>query len=307
MTCKDAENTNLRNHKPIRVALAAGRKTNSYNSLLAVKNQFVAAGNKEDCSIVFKHAADRIPVTLILLLSGLDFFLYFFLDNIVFLAIYFVLMFLPKSQICAWNHHHQHTPTFRYKALNRLLEFFYALHTGVTTNLWLLHHVLGHHHNFLDQEKDQSRWRNNNGEQMGEVEYTLHVASTAYYRGYLVGKHHPAAQKTFLVFGGITFLVLGLLVWLNPIPALFLFVLPMITGMLVTAWATYEHHAGLNTDNEFEASFNNTNYWYNLFTGNLGYHTAHHHKQGVHWSKLPALHDQIKHQIPGKLIRTSWI
>lgn len=256
---------------------------------------------------MFKHAADRLPVTAILLLSALDFCLYFTVDNVAVLAVYFLLSFLPKSQICAWSHHHQHTPTFRYKSLNRILEFFYALHTGVTTNLWLLHHVLGHHHNFLDQQKDESRWQKSNGQQMGEVEYTLIVAGTAYYRGYQVGKKHPAARKTFLTYSAITIAVVAGLIWLNPLPALFLFVLPMIAGLLVTSWATYEHHAGLNTKNEFEASFNNTNYWYNLFTGNLGYHTAHHHKQGVHWSKLPALHDQIKHQIPNKLIRTSWV
>lgn len=256
---------------------------------------------------MFKHAADRLPVTAILLLSALDFALYFYVENIFILAAYFLLMFFPKSQICAWNHHHQHTPTFKYRPLNRVLEFFYALHTGVTSNLWVLHHVLGHHHNFLDQGKDESRWLKKNGEKMGEIEYTLNVACTAYYRGYQVGKRHPKPQKIFLTYSVITFAILALLVWLNPLPALFLFVLPMVAGMLVTAWATYEHHAGLDTDNEFEASFNNTNRWYNLFTGNLGYHTAHHHKQGVHWSKLPKLHDQIKHNIPGELIRTSWV
>lgn len=263
--------------------------------------------NREVGGTMFKHSADRIPVTIILLASLLDFSLYLFVENIFILIIYFVLMILPKSQICAWNHHHQHTPTFRFKLANRVLEFFYALHTGVTTNLWVLHHVLGHHHNFLDQKKDESRWLDSNGRQMGEIEYTLIVASTAYYRGYQVGKSHPKAQKIFLTYGLITFALVALLLWANPIPALFLFVLPMIVGMLITSWATYEHHAGLNTDNEFEASFNNTNRWYNLFTGNLGYHTAHHHKQGVHWSKLPELHNKIKGEIPAELIRTSWV
>ncbi|MFP6838761.1 MAG: hypothetical protein VB962_04135, partial [Pseudohongiellaceae bacterium] len=87
---------------------------------------------------MFKHAADRIPVTLILALSTLDFCLYFLVDNPYVLGLYFYAMIIPKSQICAWNHHHQHTSTFRLTLPNRLLEFFYALHTGVSTNLWVL-------------------------------------------------------------------------------------------------------------------------------------------------------------------------
>ncbi len=240
-------------------------------------------------------------------LSGLDFFIFFQIDNPYLLGIYFYLMIIPKSFICAWNHHHQHAPTFRLKPLNHILEFFYALHTGVTTNLWLLHHVYGHHNNFLDQEKDESRWTRKNGQQMSELEYSVIITATAYYRGFKVGLRYPKELREFLIYSAITFAILTLFVAYRPIPALFIFVLPMIMGLFMTAWATYEHHAGLNTDNPFEASFNNSNRWYNLFTGNLGYHTAHHYKQGLHWSKLPQLHDKIAHHIPDHLIRKSWV
>mgnify|MGYP001440518359 CR=1 FL=1 len=33
-------------------------------------------------------------------------------------------------------------------------------------------------------------------------------------------------------------------------------------------------------------------------TGNLGFHTAHHHRPGMHWSKLPTLHAEILPKIP---------
>lgn len=255
---------------------------------------------------MFKHPKDRIPVAVILLLSALDFCLYFLINNVYLLAGFWVLMVIPKSQVCAWNHHHQHNSTFRYKPLNRLLEFFYALHTGVTSNLWVLHHVLGHHHNYLDQAVDESRWKRKDGSTMGELEYTLVIAGTAYSRGYKVGKKYPKLQKEFLLYAGLTAVFLALVTWYRPIPALFIFVLPMIMGLLFTAWTTYDHHSGLNTDNEFEASANNINYWYNLFTGNLGYHTAHHYKQGLHWSSLPGLHETIKQKIPQRLIKSSW-
>ena len=258
-------------------------------------------------SIAFKHTADRWPVFFILLLSAIDFILYFMLENPYLLGLYFYVMIIPKSNICAWNHHHQHAPTFRQTYLNRIIEFFYALHTGVTTNLWVLHHVYGHHKNYLDQQKDESRWTRKDGSQMGELEYSLLTTLTAYPRGYRVGKNYPKEQRNLLIFTAITFLIVGLLVWYKPAAGLLLFVLPMIMGLFMTAWATYEHHAGLNTNDQFEASFNNLNYWYNLFTGNLGYHTAHHYNGGLHWSKLPKVHEKIADKIPPELITHSLV
>jgi fatty acid desaturase len=207
--------------------------------------------------------------------------------------------------ICAWNHHHQHTLTFHVKSLNRILEFFYALHTGVTTNLWVLHHVLGHHRNFLAQMRDESGWKRTDGRAMSALEYTLTIAGTAYYRGYLVGKKFPRVQRNFFLYSTLVALFIASLCWFRFMPALFVFVLPMTISLLFTAWVTYDHHAGLDTDDAFEASYNNTNRFFNLLTGNLGYHTAHHYRPGVHWSKLPKLHERIKHRIPPTLMRNA--
>lgn len=256
---------------------------------------------KQKESSIFRHKEDRWPVVIVLMLTALDFFLYFFVSNLNFLFGYYLVMIIPKGIICAWNHHHQHLFTFRKNSLNRGLELAYALHTGVTTHLWRLHHVLGHHLNFLDQEKDESRWKRKDGRQMGVLVYTFNVALTAYTRGFSVGKRYPKQLKLFLIYTAMTFTIVGVLVWYKPVEAIMLFVLPMITSLIFTAYVTYDHHSGLDTKNEFEASRNKLSPFYNLLTGNLGYHTAHHHKQGVHWSKLPELHEKIKDRIPESL------
>jgi fatty acid desaturase len=254
---------------------------------------------------MFRFSADRIPVFVILMFSMLDFAVYFTVNNTWFLLGYFVLMIIPKGLICAWNHHHQHTLTFFSKPLNRLLEFFYALHTGATTNLWVLHHVLGHHRNYLDQNLDESGWKNADGKTMGPLEYTLIIAGTSYFRGFQVGKKFIRVQREFVLYSLLTLLVLVLLCWMRLVPALLVFVLPMIISLMFTAWVTYDHHAGLDTDDQFHASYNNTNAFFNLVTGNLGYHTAHHCNGGLHWSKLPQLHNEIKREIPQHLIRNA--
>lgn len=251
---------------------------------------------------MFRYSADRLPVGVVLLFSVIDFSVYLLVDSVVWLFAYMLLMILPKGVICAWNHHHQHTRTFYSQPLNRVLEFFYALHTGVTTNLWVLHHVLGHHRNYLDQSSDESAWQRADGTRMNVIEYTLNIAGTAYQRGYRVGKKFPRVQRDFIVYGLLTLTGVLALIWYKPAAGLLVFALPMVISLLFTSWVTYDHHSGLDTDDVFAASHNNTGKIYNVLTGNLGYHTAHHYRQGLHWSKLPELHEKLVGSIPPELI-----
>lgn len=254
---------------------------------------------------LFRYPEDRLPVGCAVALSVVDFALYFAVDGILWLATYWLLMLIPKGILSAWNHHHQHCATFHHSTLNRLLELCYALHTGVTTNTWVLHHVLGHHVNYLDQTRDESGWKRKNGTTMGALEYSLRIAITAYPRAFRVGLRYPRRQRLFLIFGSLTFALVIALVLHRPLAALFVFVLPMLCSMLFTAWVTYDHHAGLDTDEPLHASHNIMNPWFNRLTGNLGYHTAHHQSGGLHWSRLPALHETIRDRIPAHLYRKS--
>jgi len=253
----------------------------------------------------FKYTADRLPVTVICALTAVDAVMYFSVESVWLLCGYWLLTIVPKGTIGAWNHHHQHTMTFRSAALNRAYEVVLALHTGVTSNLWVLHHVLGHHLNYLDQTRDESRWRRRNGERMGVIEYTCSVAFTAYGRGYHVGKRYPAHQRVFLVWTAVVAVIVLGLTWYKPLQGLFLLLLPMTTSLLFTAWVTFDHHAGLDADDPFHASYNIIHPLFNRLTGNLGYHTAHHYKQALHWSKLPELHAEIAPSIPRELFRQS--
>jgi len=247
---------------------------------------------------LLKHPRDRVPVTL--------FFLFFAADLAVYLTarswwvpvLWFVVGMIPKGWVCAWNHHHQHVAMFRPAILNRLLELGFALQTGVSTNAWMLHHTLGHHVHYLDQAQDESGWKNPDGTPMGLWEYTWKNTLAAYPRIWKVGAKYPKHRFLFVWMGLVTLAVVAALAAHDPYNALFVYLLPMAVSFVGTVWVTWYHHAGLPTDSDFVACNNVLDRYYNLFTGNLGYHTAHHYRQAAHWSTLPELHAQIADEIP---------
>ncbi len=84
-----------------------------------------------------------------------------------------------------------------------------------------------------------------------------------------------------------TLVALGL--WLSPLNYVLVFFIPGLITLTHTIWATYEHHAGCYPTGHLDASVNRDNRIYNIMSGNLGLHTAHHKRPGVHWSLLPAI------------------
>jgi fatty acid desaturase len=250
---------------------------------------------------VFRYPEDRIPTLLIVGLSALDLLVFFTLSN-PWIVFGWMIAGLPlKACVCSWNHHHQHLSFFRPVWLNRAMEVVFGLQTGISTNAWVLHHNLGHHLNYLDQTRDESAWKDRKGRTMGALRYTLTVAGTGYWRAYLVGRRHPKYQRGFLTAGVLMLVLLALLASINWFNTVVLFIVPMAVGLSVTAWHTYYHHAGLESDDHLKASHNIMHRWYNILTGNLGYHTAHHMKPGLHWSRLPEFHATIAAKIPAEL------
>ena len=247
---------------------------------------------------VFRYQEDRIPVLCFTLIFCCDVLVYSLVDNVWALVAYTLIGIFPKGCVCAFNHHHQHVATFKSTILNRLLEQMYALQTGVATNAWVLHHSLGHHVNYLDQDKDESGWKNDDGTTMGWFKYTVWNTLQAYPRAYKVGHRYPAHQRVLVLSTLFIITLVAGLTYLRPLPAVFVFIIPMLISLFGTVYATHIHHSGKSCDSHFVACNNIIHEVYNVATGNLGYHTAHHYRPGVHWSRLRELHEEIKDKIP---------
>lgn len=253
--------------------------------------------------MLVKKRIDYYPITIILLVLGIDLAIFLFSPSVLLPIAWLILSLNIKGWICSWNHNHQHCHFFTVGWANRLIELVMGLHTGIVGEAWVLHHLLGHHVNYLDQSKDESAWKTTQGRFMSRLEYTLKVSLMAYPIALKVGARHRRSRSKLIQNMLLTAVVLSLLFSINWINTLIIFVIPMIVLLFMVVYVTYDHHAGLDQQDPYQASYNITDRWYNFFTCNLGYHTAHHLQCGRHWSQLPELHEEIREKIPAHLYR----
>ncbi|MEM9771993.1 MAG: fatty acid desaturase [Cyanobacteria bacterium P01_D01_bin.73] len=250
-----------------------------------------------------KRSVDYYLTAVIGLVFLSDLAVFLYSDSVWVVILWSLALLNFKGWICAWNHHHQHCKFFRYNWANRALELVMGLQTGVVGECWMLHHNLGHHRHYLDQTKDESAWKTPSGRTMGSLEYTLKVSALAYPKAIQVGLKYPRLLKKLVENMALTGVVLGVMAWINWVNTLILFVVPMVFLVVMTVYVTYDHHAGLDEQDPYKATYNVTDRWHNFCTCNLGYHTAHHIQCGKHWSDLPQVHEKIKHKIPPHLYR----
>jgi fatty acid desaturase len=259
---------------------------------------------------LLKYKADRGPVAYVLAVFVLR-MLIWVLATPFFCGIAVLPLAVLGMFVAPINHHHQHVNSFRFAWMNRLYDLVLASQSGVAPYGWVLHHNLGHHVNYLNQRPhenpDESRWTRADGTQMGIFEYSIDLLLHHQIDIFRVGRRHPKYLRYFLLMKVPLWGLLGLGLWYRPLETFLVFLLPAFITLFQTIWATYEHHAGCEASTHMDASRNRVNPVYNFLTGNLGLHTAHHKRPGLHWSLLPELHAQIQHDIPKhQILKSFW-
>lgn len=254
---------------------------------------------------VFRHRADLPAALLVFGVFAIQLWAFFTLRDPWTLAAVVALLMLVQVSCGAVCHNHHHVNLFTRPGLNRLLEVVMYLQTGTSPYSWTIHHNIGHHHDYLDQSRDPSRWQEPDGRTMGRLKYDFYNAALIYPEIWKIGRAHPVLFARFRRWLWISNAVLlGFVAW-DPVNALIVFVAPMALMLVVLLDNTYQQHSGLSTDSHYLASRNVEHPLYNLTSWNLGYHTAHHLYPGIHWSELPALHARIRARIPDVLVSRS--
>jgi beta-carotene hydroxylase len=254
---------------------------------------------------LFRHRADIPAAAYVLLVFSLQLAVFFLVDDLWLAALCALLLMLAQISCGAICHNHHHVNIFTVRPLNRALEVIMYLQTGTSPWSWTIHHNIGHHHEYLHPDRDPSAWMHGDGRRMARLYYDFVQAAMIYPEIWRIGREHPVLFARFKRMFVISNLALLALVAIDPLMALIVFVAPMLTLLVLLLDNTYLQHSGLALDHHLVASRNVENRLYNLTSWNLGFHAAHHMRPGVHWTELPALHAQIRPQIPPHLITTS--
>lgn len=252
--------------------------------------------------MLYRHRAD-IPASLLVLgVFAIQLWAFFSISNPWTLAAVVALLMVVQVSCGAVCHNHHHVNIFTRSWANRLIETVMYLQTGTSPFSWTIHHNIGHHGDYLDQERDPARWQEPDGRVMNRIKFDLYNAAMIYPEIWKIGPRHPllfARFKRWFWIGNA--LLLGF-VLINPVNALIVFVAPMVLMLVVLLDNTFQQHSGLDTEDHYLASRNVEHPLYNFTSWNLGYHTAHHLHPGVHWTELPRLHARIRHEIPEVLL-----
>jgi fatty acid desaturase len=227
-----------------------------------------------------------------------------YLQPLVLMAALGALVLWPvqtRSIYIAHNHHHHRI--FLRPSFNLAFETLLFLQTGMPSYGFPLHHNLGHHarypnQNPADPDADPHCWVGPDGRRLTRWAYTWHLLGTAIPYARRLGLRYPALWRNFLVASVCYGLGLGALAAVRPWHTLAVFVVPIALSLVALCWSTYVHHVGLPADDPLGASYTNLDRLANRWGYNIGFHTAHHLKPGLHWSRLPALHERVAAGVP---------
>lgn len=250
----------------------------------------------------YRHREDVAPSLVVLSVLIIQMGAFFLLPDLGMVACVMLALLAFSAMPGSISHNHHHSATFRFAWMNRCYEVVLFLQTGVPPYAWTIHHNLGHHRYYLDPEEDTAPWQDKSGRMMSRIRYDVRGALMIFPEIYRVGRQHPLLLRRFNRWLLVSLAVLGVFLWLDPVRALVLFVLPMPIMYLGLLDNTYQQHSGLDMDSHLTASRNTTSRLYNFISWNLGYHTAHHLYPSVHWSRLPQLHETLRPEIPEGLV-----
>lgn len=218
----------------------------------------------------------------------------------------FVAALVMAVSVSTIAHNHNHLRMWRWKWLNVATDYWLTLFYGFPPFAWIPTHNQNHHKLNNRAGDYTATWR------LTERNHLFMLLAYPTVSGYhqqrpimdylrKTWSEHPRRALYFVsqyVVLGAFLLTAFLLDWQKAL--LYVFV-PQQVALFTVLVFNYLQHVHTDEESEWNHSRNFTSPLLNAWLFNNGFHTAHHFKAGVHWSKLPALHRELAPKVDPKL------
>jgi fatty acid desaturase len=202
------------------------------------------------------------------------------------------------------THNHTHVPVFTRRAVNDAFSLWLSVFYGCPIAFWIPTH-LENHHRYLEGPEDVTRTTRRSF-QHDVWQALVYSAACANWQRPLIasyvrrayarrGRHWAQlwTQSTALALahGGMLALALGLHGAATGLMVYGLaFGLPALLAPTFMLFTNYIQHVHCDPASEDNHSRNFVSRFANWFVFENGYHTVHHDRPSVHWSRYPELH-----------------
>jgi beta-carotene hydroxylase len=213
--------------------------------------------------------------------------------------------------VCCINHNHAHVPMWRAKSMNVLTDYWIGTVQGHPVFLFEVAHIASHHrHNQGEQDVTRvARW----GVHNHIAGYLLFPLLAARPLGRLRRDHmatllrNERARFANIVLQHVPLLALWATAFaLDGSKAMLYVLVPQIMSLHFLLASNYLQHAHAIAGSRYNHARNFTGAM-NHFLFNVGYHTAHHEQENLHWSELPLAHARIRMHVDPALNEQSLI
>jgi fatty acid desaturase len=216
---------------------------------------------------MLRNSADRRSIGLLIVILGLEISAIVFFDSMPMLLLVPVLFVLTIAVFTATliNHNHRHVATFDRPWANRIFNYVLSMAMGAPSTRLHMVHMLNHHKSYRTTED----WSH----------YSLAIRMTAEDR-----------QQLRIEYG---FFFAWVFAWLTYdfSAAAIVLAIGYLGGQFILLIGNLINHDQCDLGSPYNLARNFHSRIENWIFLNHGYHTVHHRRTTLHWSKLRAVHD----------------
>jgi fatty acid desaturase len=207
-------------------------------------------------------------------------------------------------------HNHNHSPTFKNRTANELLNNWATVFYGFAAFNWIPTHN-NNHHKFQNAPGDATitwRWSNrHNLFTMLPYPFVSMVYQVPLIDAFVKNakKRNPAYYRTLIIQLLVCWVLPIALTLVNWRAAVWAIWIPRGFSLYAIIWLNYVQHVHCDPYDKWNHSRNFTSRWANWFLFNNGFHTVHHITPGMHWSLSADAHFEIEKNIHPELNQKS--